>query len=82
MISSQKIPQFFLPDKILYLLLQVIALVCVMSVVSVEAAILIRITLVRIFLHLLCPLQGLIILDLHKHLIKWNIQGRVMLTFS
>ena len=52
MISSQKIPQFFLPDKILYLLLQVIALVCIMPMVFVEAAILILITFVRIFLHL------------------------------
>ena len=53
MISSQKIPQLSLPNKILSLLLEAIALVRVMPVISVEAAILILIVFVRIFLYLL-----------------------------
>ena len=73
MTSSKKIPQLFLPDEILNLLLQVIAFVRVMPVISMEAAILILIALVGISLHLLWPLQGWVILDLHKDLIKWNV---------
>ena len=63
MISSKKISQLSLLDEILYMLLQVIALVCVMPVVPVEAAILVLIVLIRISLHLLWPLQGWVILD-------------------
>ena len=76
--SSKKIPQISLPDVILNLLLQVIAFVRVVYVISMEAAILVLIALVRISFHLLWPLQGWIVLDLHKHLIKRNIQGCVM----
>ena len=82
MISSRKIPQLSLPDEILYLLLQIITLVCVMPVISMEVAILILIALIRISLHLLWPLQRWVILDLHKYLIKCNTQGRVMLAPS
>jgi len=53
MILSKKIPQLSLLDEILNLLLQVIAFVHVMSVVSMETAILVLITLIRISLHLL-----------------------------
>ena len=53
-----------------------------MTVTSMEAVILILIELIEISLHLLRPLQGWVILDLHKHLIKWNVQGRVVLTPS
>ena len=81
MISSKKIPQLSLPNKILNLLLQIIAFICVMPVISMEVAIFVLIVLIRT-LHLLWPLQGWVILDLHQHLIKWNIQGCVMLTSS
>ena len=53
-----------------------------MPVISMKAAILVLIVLIRISLHLLKPLQGWVILDLHKHLIKWNVQGYVVLTPS
>jgi len=68
MISSKKISQLSLPNEIFNLLLQVIALIRVMSVISMEVAILILIAHVGISLHLLWPLQGWFILDLHKHL--------------
>ena len=63
-------PQLSLPNKILNLLLQVITLVRVMVMISMEATIFILITLVRIAFHLLWPLQGRIILDLHEHLVE------------
>ena len=63
----------FLADKIPNLLLQIIAFIRVMPVISLEAGIFVLIALIRISFHLLWPLQGWIILDLHKHLIKWNI---------
>ena len=77
MISSKKLLQLSLPDEILILLLQVIAFVRVMLVISMEATILVLITHIRISLHLLWPLQGWVVLDLHKHLIKRNIQGQI-----
>jgi len=73
MISSKKISQLSLLDEIFNLLLQVIALIRVMPVISMEATILVLITFVGISLHLLWPLQGWVILDLHKDLIKWNV---------
>ena len=82
MISSKKIPQLSLLDEILNLLLQVIVFVCVMPVISMEGAVLVFIALVRISFHLLWPLQGWVVLDLYKHLIKRNIQGCVMQTSS
>ena len=82
MIASKKISQLSLPNKVLNLLLQVIAFVLVMPVISMEAAIFVLIMLVRISLHLLWSLQGWILLDLHKHLIKWNIQGHVIQILS
>ena len=57
MISSEKIPQLFLLDEILNLLLQVIASIHVMPVISMEEAILVLIALIRISLHFLWPLQ-------------------------
>ena len=82
MISSQKIPQLSLPNKILNLLLQIIAFICVMPVISMEVAIFVLIALIEISLHFFWPLQEWVILNLYKHLIKWNIQGHVMLTPS
>ena len=70
---AKEISQFSLPDEILYLLLQIKTLVHVMFVISMEAAILIPIALIRISLHLFRPLQGRIILDLHKHLLKRHV---------
>ena len=68
--------------KILYLLLQVIVLVYVMFMIPMEVAIFVFIVLVGISLHLLLPLQGEVIFDLHKYLIKWSIQGCVVLAPS
>ena len=53
-----------------------------MPMISMEAAILAFIALIGISLHLFWPFQGWIILDLHKHLIKWCIQRCVVLTPS
>ena len=65
--------QLSLFDKILDLLFQVITFVRVMPMVPMEATIFILIALIRISFHLLWPLQGRIILDLHEHLIEWGI---------
>ena len=81
-IPSNKMPQFSLFAKILYLLLQVIVLVCVMLMIPMEVAIFVFIVPVGISLHLLLPLQGEVIFDLHKYLIKWSIQGCVVLAPS
>ena len=70
MISSNEMSQLSLSDKILYLLLQVITLIHVMAMIFMEATVPILIALVRIAFHLLWPLQGRIILDLHEHLIE------------
>ena len=48
-----------------------------MSVISVEVVILILIALVGISLHIFRPLQRLVILDFHKHLIKWSVQRHI-----
>ena len=65
--------QFSLSDKILNLLFQVITFVRAMPMVPVKATIFILIALIRISFHLLWPLQGRIILDLHEYLIEWGI---------
>ena len=65
--------QLSLFDKILDLLFQVITFVHVMPMVPMEATIFILIALIRISFHLLWPLQGRIVLDLHEHLIEWGI---------
>ena len=74
MISSKEIPQFSLPNEILNLLLQIVAFVRVMPMVPVEVAILVLIVLIGISLHFLQPLQGRVVLDLHKNLFKWHVQ--------
>ena len=66
-------PQFSLFDEILNLLFQVITFVYVMPMVPMEATLFILIALIRISFHLLWPLQGRIVLDLHEHLIEWGI---------
>ena len=65
--------QLSLFDKILDLLFQVITFVRVMPMVPMEATIFILIALIRISFHLLWPLQEMIVLDLHEHLIEWGI---------
>ena len=80
MILSKEISQFSLSDEIFYLLFQIKTLVRVMPMVSVEVVILVPIVFVGISLHFFWPLQGRIILDLHKHLFKWHVQGCVLLT--
>ena len=62
--------QLSLFDKILNLLFQVIIFVYVMPMVPMEATIFILIALIRISFHLLWPLQGRIVLDLHEHLLE------------
>ena len=79
MILSKEISQFSLSDEIFYLLFQIKTLVRVMPMVSVEVVILVPIVFVGISLHFFRPLQGRIILDLHKHLFKWHVQGCVLL---
>ena len=49
------------------------------SVVSMEATILTPIALIGISLHFLRPLQGWIVFDLHKNLLKWYIQWGILL---
>ena len=73
MIPSNEMPQLSLSNEILNLLLQVITLVRVMPMISMEVIVFILIALVRISFHLLWPLQGRIILNLHEHLIEWGI---------
>ena len=63
-------PQLSLFDEILNLLFQVITFVRVMPMVPMEATIFILIALIGISFHLLWPLQGRIVLDLHEHLIE------------
>ena len=82
MIPSNEMPQLFLFDKILYLLFQIIALVRVMPMISMKAAIFVFIVLMVISFHLFWPLQGEVILDFHKYLIKSIIKGCVVLTLS
>ena len=45
-----------------------------MTMIPMEAIILVPIVLIGISLHFLRPLQGKIILDLHKDLLKWHVQ--------
>ena len=66
-------PQISLSYEILNLLFQVVTFVRVMPMVLMEATVFILITLIKISFHLLWPLQGRIILDLHEHLIDWGI---------
>ena len=64
--------QLSLSDKSFYLLLQVIAVGCVMTVVTVEAAVLVSRPLIRIFLQLAGKCQGSFFLDLHQGLVDWG----------
>ena len=73
MISFEEISQFSLPNEIFNLLLQIETLVHVMSMVFVEAAILVPIAFVGISLHFLWPFQGRIVLDLLENLFKWHV---------
>ena len=56
------------------------SLIRIMPMVSVEVAIFIPIAFVGISLHFFEPLQGRIILDLHKHLFQWHVQRCILLT--
>ena len=73
MIPSNEMPQLSLSNEILNLLLQVITFVRVMPMIPMEATVFILIALIKISFHLLWPLQGRIILDLHEHLIERGI---------
>ena len=80
MLLSKEISQFSLSCKIFNLLFQIVTFVHVVPIVSMEAKILVPIALVRISLHFLWPFQGRIIVDLHKDLLEWHVQWRVLLT--
>ena len=67
--------QFPLPNEGLYLLLQVIAFRLVVTVVSVETAIFIPRSLVRITLQFVGECQDSFVFDLHRDLINRGIQG-------
>ena len=60
--------QFSLSDKGLDLLLQVVAISCIVTMVTVEAAIFIPKTFVGITFQLPRECQSLLVLDLHKDL--------------
>ena len=80
MFSSKEIFQLSLSYKIFNLLIQMVTFVRVVPIVSMEAAILVPIALVGVSLHFLRPFQGRIVLDLHKDLLEWHVQWRVLLT--
>ena len=52
---------------------QVVTLVCVMPMISVETTVLAFVPFAKISFHLLWPFQGRVILDLYQHLIKQGI---------
>ena len=83
MLSSKEIFQLSLSYKIFNLLFQIVTFICVVPMVSMEAAILVPIALVGISPHFLQSLQGRIILDLHENLhenlLKGHVQWRVLL---
>ena len=66
--------QLSLSDKSFYLLLQVIAVSCVMTVVTVEAAILVFRPLIGISLQLAGKSQSSFIFDLHQNLVDRGSQ--------
>ena len=67
--------QFPLPNESLYLLFQVIAFKCVMSVISVETTIFIPGSLTGISLQFAREFQGSFVFDLYQDLINQGIQG-------
>ena len=79
MLSSKENFQLSLSHKIFNLLFQIVTFICVVPMVSMEAAILVPITHVGISPHFLQSLQGMIILDLHENLLKGHVQWRVLL---
>ena len=66
-------PQLSLSNEILDLLFQVITFARAMPMIPMEMTIFILIALISISFHLLWPLQGRIVFDLHEHLIEWGI---------
>ena len=78
MILSKEILQLSLLNEDFNLLFQVVTLIYVMLVISVETIVLAFVSFAMISFHLLCPFQGLVVLDLHQHLDKWGIQGSVV----
>ena len=66
--------QLSLFNKSFYLLLQVIAVGCVMIVVTVEAVVLVSGSLIRISLQLAGKCQGSFVIDLHQDLVNLGSQ--------
>ena len=65
--------QLFLLDKSFYLLLQVIAVGCIVTVITVEMTIFVFGRLAKVSLQLAKERQGSFIFDLHQDLINWGI---------
>ena len=72
---TDKFLYFPLPNEGLYLLLQVIAFRCVMTVISVEARIFIPGSLARITLQFVRECQCSFVFDLYQNLVNRGIQG-------
>ena len=62
-------PQLSLSDKSFYLLLQVVAVRCVMTVIMVKAAVLVSGPFIRVSFQLAGKCQGSFVLDLHQDLV-------------
>ena len=75
---SKEIFQFSVLNKNFNLLLQVITLIHVISVILVEVVVITFILFAGISFHLFWSFQGLVVFDLHQHLVKWSIQGSVV----
>ena len=66
--------QLFLFDQSIYLLLQVIAVRCVMTVIIMKVAVLVSKPLIKVSLHLVKKCQGSFVFDLHQDLVNWGSQ--------
>ena len=75
---ADEILQLSLPDESFNLLLQVVAVGCVMTVITMEAVVLVSRPLIRISLQFARKNQGSFVLNLHQDLVDWgNQQGEV-----
>ena len=68
--------QLSLPNESFYLLLQVVAISCVMTMITVEMAVLVSRSLLRISVQLTKRGQGSFVLDLHQDLVDRGKIGR------
>ena len=66
--------QLPLPDKSFYLLLQVVAVECIMTMIAVDVVVLVFGPLVRVSLQFARECQGFFVLDQHQDLINQGVQ--------